>query len=202
MEAIRKNITTILVIIATVVLAGVAVFTALRLYQTREIAVAPNVPESEPAAAEIHEVSIPQGIGSPDVTQCTALSFTITTPTPTATPTGSPTATPTATPEFACNKPCTTDAQCKSVNSSFVCHSATSTCRHINYPDAQDCQRPPSSSESPKPTATPTPTPTSGGTGGGSTPAPTLPNAGVAAPTVIGIGAGVILLLGAIFLAL
>jgi len=41
---------TILIILVTVILAGVAIFTALRLYQLRQQSVAPNVPSSQPKA--------------------------------------------------------------------------------------------------------------------------------------------------------
>ena len=96
----KNKIVTVLILVATLVLAGVAIFTAYRLYQLRQQAVAPTAPESKPEAAA------PQS--------CTALTFTLSTPTgsptatptptstpsgtPTATPTGSPTATPTPTP--------------------------------------------------------------------------------------------------------
>lgn len=46
----RKNLSTIIIAVATVVLAGIAVFTAIRLYQLRQQAVAPNVPTSKPKA--------------------------------------------------------------------------------------------------------------------------------------------------------
>ena len=86
----KNKIVTVLILLATLVLAGVAIFTAYRLYQLRQQAVAPTAPESKPKAA------VPEA--------CTALTFTLTTPTgsptatPTATPTGSPTATPTGSP--------------------------------------------------------------------------------------------------------
>lgn len=43
---------TIVILLFTVILAGVAIFTALRLYQLRSQPVAPNVPSSIPRAAE------------------------------------------------------------------------------------------------------------------------------------------------------
>ncbi len=83
---LKSKIATIGILIATLILAGVAVFTAIRLYQLRQEAVAPNVPSSKPKAA-----------ATP--VSCTELTFTLGTGTgsPTATPTGtgSPTATPT-----------------------------------------------------------------------------------------------------------
>lgn len=47
----KGKLGTILVILVTLVLAGVAIFTAIRLYQLRQQSVAPNVPSSKPAAA-------------------------------------------------------------------------------------------------------------------------------------------------------
>lgn len=47
----KNKYTTIGIILTTILLAGVAIFTAIRLYQTRNTAVAPNVPSSRPAAA-------------------------------------------------------------------------------------------------------------------------------------------------------
>ncbi|OGM21758.1 hypothetical protein A2714_02685 [Candidatus Woesebacteria bacterium RIFCSPHIGHO2_01_FULL_38_9] len=49
-EFLKGKVVTGVVVIATVVLAGVAIFTALRLYQLRRESVAPTAPESEPAA--------------------------------------------------------------------------------------------------------------------------------------------------------
>lgn len=46
----KNKIVTGLVIVATVILAGVAIFTALRLYQLREESISPSSPESEPFA--------------------------------------------------------------------------------------------------------------------------------------------------------
>jgi len=82
----KKRIVTILIVIATVILAGVAVFTAIRLYQLRNQPVAPTAPTSEPAAA------------APVTEACTVLSFTVSADEPTASPTESPTASPTESP--------------------------------------------------------------------------------------------------------
>ncbi len=84
----KKKIVTVLIIIATVILAGVAVFTAIRLYQLRQQAVAPTAPERPEAAA-------------PQIEHCTQLTFSIgeePTPTPTESPTPTPTGTVTPTP--------------------------------------------------------------------------------------------------------
>lgn len=86
----RKRIITILILAATIILAGVAVFTAIRLYQLRQEAVAPTAPTSRPRAAA------PQ--------KCTELAFTVSaaeespSPSPEASPTATPTPGPTATP--------------------------------------------------------------------------------------------------------
>ncbi|MBI4059040.1 hypothetical protein HY404_02240 [Candidatus Microgenomates bacterium] len=69
----RINLKSILIIIATVILAAIAVFTAWRLYQLRSEPVAPTAPKKAPAAEN---------------KACSALTFTI------ATATASPTATP------------------------------------------------------------------------------------------------------------
>lgn len=49
-EFLKNKVVTGLVVVATIILAGVAIFTALRLYDLRKEAVAPNVPGSEPFA--------------------------------------------------------------------------------------------------------------------------------------------------------
>src|SRR5258708_27479262 len=59
-EFLKKNTVTLLIVLATVILAGIAVFTAIRLYQTRQTSVAPNAPSSQPAAA-----GVPNACGQP-----------------------------------------------------------------------------------------------------------------------------------------
>lgn len=59
----KNKIVTVLILLATLVLAGVAIFTAIRLYQLRQQAVAPTAPTSKPEAA------------APNA--CTALTFTL-----------------------------------------------------------------------------------------------------------------------------
>src|SRR3972149_11842778 len=116
----KGKIATVIILLATFVLAGVAMFTAIRLYQLRQVAVAPNVPVSIPRAQEVTPTAPPAGSCS--------LTFTLTvaTPTPTAsasatptaTPTGTATATPTATPTTTpvpqCNNSCTQNSGCPS----------------------------------------------------------------------------------------
>ena len=48
---LNGKIATVIILLATFVLAGVAIFTAIRLYQLRQTSVAPNVPSSQPKAA-------------------------------------------------------------------------------------------------------------------------------------------------------
>ncbi len=120
----KNKYTTIGILVSTILLAGIAIFTAIRLYQTRDTAVAPNAPKSNPeAAAEtcggitgkicssgvcIYEngselAPYPDAQGTcTDMGNSCKLSFTINIATPTATPTKTatpkPTPTKTATP--------------------------------------------------------------------------------------------------------
>ena len=80
-DFLKNKVVTALIVIGTVILAGVAIFTALRLYQLRTRPVAPTAPESTPAASEQ-----PQA--------CSELAFTLTLPTNTPTPTTRLTTTP------------------------------------------------------------------------------------------------------------
>lgn len=70
------------------------------------------------------------------------------TPTPTATGTVSPSPTPTGEPSPTptevnyCDTPCQTDAQCRDYNSNWTCNSQTLTCRHVNWPEQENCQQP------------------------------------------------------------
>ena len=122
----KGKIATAIILLSTFVLAGVAIFTAIRLYQLRQTAVAPNVPSSIPKAQEVEleapcgfdertgqnvscaegfvcvqpEVSIP-GMGvcrtsGTPLGNC-GLGFTFATPSPTATAIATATATATST---------------------------------------------------------------------------------------------------------
>lgn len=88
----KKDWLTILILAATVILAIIAVVTAIRLYQIGKEPVAPTAPKPAPA------VAIPSPEPTP-VPVCT-LEFDImgTTPTLTVTPPPTPTTTPTSTP--------------------------------------------------------------------------------------------------------
>ena len=86
----KGKVATIIIVISTLILAVIAIFTAIRLYQLRNVSVSPNVPESQPAAVDT-------------VSRCKPLSFAVAcaatpTPTPTPTPTAEPTEEPTPTP--------------------------------------------------------------------------------------------------------
>src|SRR6266404_3018337 len=109
MQSLKKNTTTIIVILATVILAGVAIFTAIKLYQTRQGTITPNAPTSHPAAATVppstcsltFEIATPSpsptGTGQPTAT-----------PSPSPVPTASPSPSPSPSPVPQCNSSCTT----------------------------------------------------------------------------------------------
>jgi len=197
----KNKVVTIIIIIATIILAGVAIFTAIRLYQLRQEAVAPTAPE-QPAAA----TPTP-----PEYEACTTLTFTISTPAP-----------------GVCNTTCSINSDCDS----NYCYTVTCPpgencidvvqkyCRNSDCPTDTDCV---CSGATATPTATPTPTGTATATPGATTtpsssatasptgtavaratatPQGELPEAGTTLPTIFGIGAGVILLIISIALAL
>jgi len=82
---IKQTIITGVILLITFILAGVAIFTAIRLYELKQTPVAPNVPSSMPNAQSV------------EIANC-RLTFTISIPNVTATPSGTPTATPSGTP--------------------------------------------------------------------------------------------------------
>jgi hypothetical protein len=65
----KNKYTTIGVIVTTILLAGIAIFTAFKLYQSRNTAISPNAPSSKPAAAGITCGGIGQ-IACPSGEQC------------------------------------------------------------------------------------------------------------------------------------
>jgi hypothetical protein len=117
-------------------------------------------------------------------------------------------------PGLACNKPCSTNSECTMENPDYICYNTgtTTLCRHKNNPGNNNCQ-----STSTTPTPSPTPTTPSGAT---STPNPTrqptptptsiliaqqepqLPTVGNSFPTIILSGLGLLLIAGALLLAL
>ena len=134
----KSKFTTIIITIVTIILAGVAMFTARQLYNTRDQAIAPNAPSSKPFAQELP---------TDDPNAC-ALSFTLST----STPTPSPTASPTASPVSLCNSACSTTSDCPSGLSCYIPSGATGgNCRNTSCTSATNCTCA---------TATPTPTPT------------------------------------------
>ncbi len=109
----KNKFTIIGIILTTIVLAGIAIFTAIKLYQTRNTQITPNAPESKPKAAGescnpnaststcvVGEVCLPLAT-DPNSGSCTQTlcqtSFTISLPTATATSTSTTKATATAT---------------------------------------------------------------------------------------------------------
>src|SRR3989344_2595077 len=85
-DLFKGKFVTILVVAATVILAGVAIFTALRLYQLRQESISLTQPESEPEATQ------------PEINSCELLTFSITEPTPSLSPTNTLTPIAQATP--------------------------------------------------------------------------------------------------------
>lgn len=257
---LKKNIVTVIILIATVLLASIAIFTAIRLYQLRQQPVAPNQPASSPAAAtqpievnpksgnwsypekftvkntssqaltvkyyldcwdesicgdkeeggsvslapgatlekglgnicskwqlDLNWTGKPEGqwdwggiaeksttCGTTEPGQC-SLSFTI----QASTPTGSPSSTPTATPSGSASPTATPTEPPRGGSSPTPTPTSSSTPSSSASPNA---------STTPKASATPTPA--------------ALPAAGIGFPTLLGIGAGFLLLIGAVMLAL
>ncbi len=87
-DFVKGKFFTVLTVIVTIVLAGVAIFTAVKLYQLGQEPVAPTAPASKPEASE------------PETISCKQLEFSIKTdddPEEEVSPTLSPTLTPTLT---------------------------------------------------------------------------------------------------------
>jgi hypothetical protein len=72
MKAPKGKITTAIVILATFILAGVAIFTAIRLYQLRQQPVAPNVPSSIPRAQEVSTCSLTFTLAERETAVCSS----------------------------------------------------------------------------------------------------------------------------------
>ena len=177
----KNKYTVIGIILVTILLAGIAIFTAMRLYQTRDVAVAPNVPSSKPKAQEV------------PVNTC-SLSFTLTiaastaTATATSTATSIATSTPTATasPNPQCNNSCTSNSNCPSGLMCYIASGATSgNCRNTQCLSETDCTCAVATTS-----ATVTPT------------QPSLPVVGTSWPTLLGTGFGIMVIIGSLLLAL
>lgn len=185
----KNKYATIGIIITTVLLAGIAIFTALRLYQTRSQPVAPNAPSSKPKAAGaacggIAGTLCPSGeeciysngtthAPSPDASgtcqlsgtkNACSLSFTVSTPSPT--PSASPTATPTKSPSPTPSRspsPSPTASPVPQCNTSCTTSSncpSTMTCYISNGSTSGNCRKSACTSETDCVCATSTPSPT------------------------------------------
>jgi len=194
----KSKFGTILVLLATVVLAGIAIFTAFRLYKLRQEAITPNAPTSKPAAA----TAPAEPTASPSV--CPALIFSIeptgtatatatstSTATATATATSTSTATATATATGtaepnSCGGTCGSNSNC---GSGFVCSAGY--CRNSSCTSETDCICPTTN-----PTGTSNPTNSPVGSQA------SLPEAGTSLPSILGLGIGGILLIVSLLLAL
>lgn len=223
MRFVENKLVVALVVVATVVLAIVAVFTAIRLYQLRGESVSLIEPKSKPYAfscqdyellidtvgtvriknvstetqpsAEIDLIVNGQSLGSFTVPQLSPENDTILGNI--NLPTG----------DF--NWSIGGDVFCQGTSEGTV--HETSVCNVFNFTvSAQEVSPSPTVSEepSPTPTRTPTtsPTPTTAQVGGPvstGTPTPVqLPDSGVSLPTLLGIGAGLFIIIGALLLAI
>jgi len=202
---LKSKFGTILVLIATVALAGIAIFTAFRLYKLRQEAVTPNAPTSKPAAATCTEqcpgsdgvlrnCHPPDSDGTSNDSICKASAVgriescgnvdyccngTTWTTIMTACQLDSLTPTP--------------DSTCETL-SFTITTTATPTASSTATPTAT----PTASSTT---TSSPTATPTSTATATSSSEA-TLPEAGTSLPSILGLGIGGILLIVSLLLAL
>jgi cytoskeletal protein RodZ len=172
-DLIKNKSTTVILVVITLVLAGVAIFTAVRLYNLRQESVVPTAPEES-------------GATGPEKIACELMNFTLIedSPTPTQTPTNTPTGSPTETP----------------TGTLTPTQSPTPTDKPIGGTS-------PTSTPTPTATATQTstPTPTTGGEISAVSPTPggsALPDAGVSLPTLMGFAVGLLLILGALLLAI
>jgi len=199
-DYIKANKFSLILVIVTFILGGIAIATALQLYRIKTTAPSDSSASAQHTINSCEVLTIPLSSPTPSASPSESPS-----PSPSATPTPSPSSTPTPTANpLVCDSSCNTDDDCRSIDSNYICYSATRTCRHINYPQENDCEAPPTSTASPTGTPTTTATPGSSGTAQAtSTPTPaTLPEAGISIPTLLGISAAGVLLLGALLLAL
>lgn len=189
MDKKKKTILAIALSLGTVVLAVIAVITALKLKQISKEEIKPTVPE-EPKAAEV--MPLPT---LPPAGNC-YLVFGGPTETPTPTPTPTP-----VPPE--CWDECVVDSDCPG---SLVCQEVESVDRCVNpdCPEEEDCACP-GETPTPTPTGTPTPTPTGTTTPTPTGPTPTevaLPEAGFSLPTLGAVLGGLLLIVASLLFAL
>jgi polysaccharide biosynthesis protein PslG len=178
---IQNNTATVLILIATLILAGVATFTAVRLYQLRVQPVSPTSPER--SNAQTAELGLATPLAQSTAQQC-KLTFTLTLGTPVATAAASATATGSASP--------------KATSSGSPRATATSSAT----PKAVGGVPTVSPTVTPKATASASPRATTQSAIATATPVAQLPNAGSTLPTIVGIVAAVLLLVTAFALAL
>jgi len=187
MKNLKHNkIVSILIIVATVALAGIAIFTATRLYQLRKQAVAPSAPTSKPQAQEEQPLAT-----------CQTLTFNLTTPTPTETATATPTTTPTGTSTVTPTS--TATATPTSTPTSTPTTTASATPTPTSTATSTPTTTPTSTATA---TATTTSTPTSYLTTTSTTPSPELPESGISWPTIAALATGILLVIGSLLLAL
>lgn len=179
----KGKLGTVLILLATLVLAGVAVFTAVRLYDLRNQSVAPNVPSSIPHAQEVSTCSLSFSLTT---STSTPTETPTTTPTPTGSSTPTETPTPTGTPN-SCNGTCGSNFNCQG---GLMCYQGF--CRNPSCTTDSSCGCGGTSTPTSTPTGTSTPTPTQ----------PALPNTGVDWPTIGGFGVGIFVIIGSMLLAL
>ncbi len=231
----KMNIKTIIIGLSTVVLGGVAIFTAVRLYQLRSEPIAPNAPQSQPLAQQgglcggITQISCASGF------TCIYENGSTIAPHPDATGTCQPQNQGANEGEMCggiagidCAKGLVCDygsgnLSAPNPDATGVCVSETnkSACEAITFTITKATPTPTAtanvtSTPTPTPTDTPAgedPTPTAASTlkptstpsqplAETPTPAPSLPTAGVGSPTIIGLGAGMLILLFSLILAL
>lgn len=171
MNFLKKNWVTVLIVLATLVLAGIAVFTAIRLYQLRQGPVAPNVPSSQPGAfqygADCASLTTQDACQAKDCrwdvskNRCgkgnaCIISFSLltvaspsVTPSVSPSPSLSPSPSPTIPPS--CGDTCDTSADC---GTGMTC-STEGICRNPSCSTEEDCL----CAGTPTPTATATPAP-------------------------------------------
>ena len=223
----KNKLTVIGIVITTIILAGVAIFTALRLYQTKDRAIAPNVPSSKPKAAgeacdprskvgqcgKSGEICLQTGsdpsvgvCGVPPANACqlnftlsvsTATATSTSTATVTATSTSTSTATSTSTSTSTATATATANPQCN-----YACTS------NSNCPSGLMCYIPSGSTtgncrntqcltETDCLCAVATKTPTIAPSS-----QPSLPVVGTSWPTIFGTALGVFVIIGSLLLAL
>lgn len=166
-----------MITLATLVLAGIAVFTAIRLYNLRQESVAPTAPSSKPAAAGTTCGGI-TGTLCPTGEECIYSDGTNRAPTSDASGTCQPITTKTTSDKTSCS------LLTFNLNTATATSTATSTSTSTATATATE-----------SPTEAPTSGPTEAPTG-----EPSLPVAGVSLPTLVSAGVGILLMIGSFVL--